>query len=165
MNRDPELDALVMKYGKQYPNCAQTGFLTMLERNRIECDVPSFVRSLTAFPGIGGTGETCGAVSGSLLAMGLALGPADHADSAQAGRCHMASHRFCLAVKQELGSTGCGDIIERLCGRRYDLSNPEDAKQYAEAGGLMKCAGVVSTVVHIATEILEKDRLERRVPK
>jgi C_GCAxxG_C_C family probable redox protein len=163
MKRDPEVDALVMKYGKQYPNCAQTSFLATLERNHIACDVPSFVRALTAFPGIGGTGETCGAVSGSLLAMGLALGPTDHTDRAQAGKCHVASHQFCQAVKQEFGSTDCGGIIEGLCGRRYDLSNPEEAKQYAEAGGLMKCAGVVSTAVHIATGILEKDKSERRV--
>jgi C_GCAxxG_C_C family probable redox protein len=165
MKRDPEVDALVMKYGKQYPNCAQTSFLTTLERNHIECDVPSFVRALTAFPGIGGTGETCGAVSGCLLAMGLALGPTDHADKQQSGTCHAASHQFCQAVKTEFGSTDCGGIIEGLCGRRYDLSNPEEAKQYAEAGGLMKCAGVVSTAVHIATEILEKHSPEQRKPE
>jgi hypothetical protein len=96
--------------------------------------------------------------------MGLALGPADHADKQQAGACYAASHQFCQAVKTEFGSTDCGGIIEGLCGRRYDLSNPEEAKQYAEAGGLMKCAGVVSTAVHIATGILEKDTSERRVP-
>ena len=165
MERDPKLDALVVKYGKEYGNCAQTSFLTMLEWNNIECDVPSFVRALTAFPGIGGTGETCGAVSGSLVAMGLVLGPTDHTDKAQAGKCSAASHQFCLAVKKEFGSTDCGDIIEHCCGRRYDLSKPEEAKQYAEAGGMMKCMNVVQTAVHFATGILESERSNRNVSK
>jgi C_GCAxxG_C_C family probable redox protein len=162
MKKDPKLDALVMKYGKQYPNCAQTSFLTMLERNNIACDVPSFVRALTAFPGIGGMGETCGAVSGPLLAMGLALGPTDHADKEQSGKCHVASHQFCQAVKKEFGNTDCGAIIEGLCGKRYDLSKPEEAKQYAEAGGMMKCMNVVSTAVHIATGILEDAKAQTK---
>ena len=165
MERDPKLDALVMKYGKVYQNCAQTSFLTMLERNNIECDVPNFVRALTAFPGIGGTGETCGSVSGTLMAMGLALGPTDPADKAQSGKCHMASHRFCEAMKKEFGSTDCGGIIEGLCGRRYDLNNPEEAKQYAEAGGIMKCMKVVQTAAHIGTGILENARGAKVQPK
>ena len=165
MERDPKLDALVIRYGKQYGNCAQSSFLALQDRFNLQCDVPSFVRALTAFPGIGGTGETCGGVSGTLLALGLALGPADPADKEQSGKAHAAGHQFCSAVKKEFGSTDCGDIIERCCGRRFDLNNPLEAKQYAEAGGIMKCMNVVQTAVHVAAGILERELTGRNDSK
>jgi hypothetical protein len=92
------------------------------------------------------------------MAIGLALGSADPADKASAGRCHAAVHQFCLAVQKEFGSTRCGDVIERCCGARYDLSKPEEARKYVEAGGLQKCLNVVQTTVHLATAILEQAR-------
>jgi hypothetical protein len=33
------------------------------------------IKSLTAFPGIGGTGKICGGITGSLIAFGLFFGP------------------------------------------------------------------------------------------
>ena len=153
IKRDPALDAMVVRHAKQRPNCAQTSFLTMRERFGLPCDEASFVNALTALPGAADTGETCGAVSGPLLAFGLALAPKN---KEQVAKCHAAGHEFCLAVQKEFGSTRCGDIIERCCGTRYDLSNPEDAKKYLEAGGMQKCLKVVQTNVHLATGILEE---------
>jgi C_GCAxxG_C_C family probable redox protein len=153
MTRDPELDAMVVRHAKQHPNCAQTSFLTMRERFHLQCDEASFLDALTALPGAADTGETCGAVSGPLLAFGLALAPKDRE---QVARCHAVAHQFSLAVQKEYGSTRCGDIIERCCGARYDLSDPEDAKKYIEAGGLQKCVRVVQTNVHLAAGILEQ---------
>ncbi|MGE5361293.1 MAG: C-GCAxxG-C-C family (seleno)protein [Bacteroidales bacterium] len=156
MTRDPALDATVLKYAKQYGNCAQTGFFSMRERFDLSCDESSYARALTAMPGIGGTCETCGGVSGPLMAFGLALVSAGPADKAQIEKCHAAAHRFCVAVQKAFGSTRCGDIIENCCGARYDLSNPEDARKYVEAGGLQKCVDVVQTTVHLAAGILEE---------
>lgn len=155
-NRDPALDAMVVKYAKLYPNCAQTSFFSMRERFSLPCDESSFLRALTAVPGAGITGETCGGVSGPLMAFGLALGSADPTDKAQIAKCQAAAHQFCLAVQKEFGSTRCGDIIERCCGTRFELSKPEDARRYVEAGGLQKCVTVVQTTVHLATGILEE---------
>jgi C_GCAxxG_C_C family probable redox protein len=155
MERDPRLDSLVIKFGKQYENCAQTSFLALQSRFNLPCDVPSFLKAIAALPGIGGMGKTCGGVTGSLLAMGLALGTADPTDKEQSKKCHAAAHQFCLAVKEQFGSTDCGDIIEHCCGKRFDLSNPKEAKEYVEAGGLMKCINVVQTSVNVAAGILK----------
>jgi C_GCAxxG_C_C family probable redox protein len=155
MKRDPALDAIVVKHAQHFGNCAQTGFFSMVERCNLECDHATFQHALTAMPGIGQTGETCGGVSGPLLALGLALGPTDPKDKAQAAKCFAAAHQFAAAVTQEFGSTRCPDIIEHCCGTRFDLSNPEDAKKYVAAGGLQKCVNVVQTTVHIASGILE----------
>lgn len=156
--RDPALDATVVKYAKLYPNCAQTSFFSMRERFDLACDESNFLRALTAVPGAGITGETCGGVSGPLMAFGLALGSADPTDTARIAKCQAAAHQFCLAVQKEFGSSRCGDIIERCCGKRYSLSNPDEAKAYVDAGGLQKCVNVVQTTVHLATGILEEAR-------
>ena len=155
ITRDPALDAIVVRHAQKHPNCAQTSFLSMRERFDLPCDESSFVHALTALPGAGDCGETCGGVSGPLLAFGLALAPTTREEVA---KCHAAAHQFCLAVQKEFGSTRCGDIVERCCGARYDLSNPEQARQYVEAGGMQKCVGVVQTTVHLATGILEEAR-------
>jgi len=63
--------------------------------------------------------------------------------------------KFCVTDTEQFGSTDCGDIIERCCGQQYDLSHPEEAKQYAAAGGLMKCTNVVQTTT-IAAGILDE---------
>ena len=155
MNTDPEIEAIVMKNAQLYPNCAQTSFLSMQQRNKLDCDVPRFLQAITALPGVGRTGETCGAVSGPILAIGLALAPKDHRDQVQTAKCHAAAQQLCTAVEKEFGSTRCGDIIEHCCGTRYDLNDPEQAKQYVAAGGLKECLNVVQTAVTIATGILE----------
>jgi C_GCAxxG_C_C family probable redox protein len=156
MKRNPQLDEKILKFGKQYGNCAQTSFATLQAQFNLSCDMPTFLRALTALPGMGGTGETCGAVSGTVLALGLGLGPVDPTDKAQSNKCHAAAHRFCDAVTKEFGSTDCGDIIKRCCGKRYDLSDPDQKKEYVAVGGMQKCVNVAQTAVNIAGEILEE---------
>ena len=155
MKRDPALDAMVVRHAQHYGNCAQTGFFSVVERCNLECDQATFQHALTAMPGIGQTGETCGGVTGPLMALGLALGPVDPKDRQQTAKCFAAAQQFTAAVKEEFGSTRCTDIIEHCCGTRYDLGNPEDARKYVDAGGLQKCVNVVQTTVHIASGILE----------
>ncbi len=150
---------LVSRNAQEYGNCAQTSFRAMQEHLQLRCNASDFVWALTPFPGIGTTGKTCGAVTGSLIALGLALGPDDPADKKQSETCHTAAHQFCLAFKKTFGSTDCEDIIERSCGKRYDLSSPEEAKNYAIAGGLMKCLQVVQNTVQMATEIIENSTI------
>ena len=57
-------------------NCAQTAFAVLQER--FDLDGGQVLRALTAFPGIALRGETCGAVTGSLMALGLVCGRDDH---------------------------------------------------------------------------------------
>ena len=84
----------------------QTGFFSMVESCNLECDQPAFQQALTAMPGIGQTGETCGGVSGPLMALGLALGPSDPKDKEQAAKCFASAHKLATAMKEEFGRPG-----------------------------------------------------------
>ena len=156
MDRNPELEALVGKYAQQYPNCAELSFAAMADYLKLDVDVADFTRALTAVPGIGRTGETCGAVTGALLAIGLVLGPADPKDMAANQATEMVGHKFAKNVGAAFGSTDCADIIENMTGTRYDLANPEDAKKYVAEGGMQKCVGAVVKALTIAAAIIKE---------
>jgi C_GCAxxG_C_C family probable redox protein len=151
---DPELDALVMKHAR--PNCAQTSFLAMREALDLDVDAKDFEQALTAFPGVGHTGETCGAVTGPLLAIGLAMGPEDPADAEQAMKAGAAAHHLCAAVTGEFGSTRCGDIIEGFYGKRVDMTDPEQVEAYIAAGGQAHCLSVIQAAVNVAKDLIDE---------
>jgi C_GCAxxG_C_C family probable redox protein len=156
MERNAEIEALVGKYAQQYPNCAEMSFVTMADYLKLDVDVADFARALTAFPGIGRTGETCGAVTGALLAIGLAIGPTEPMDAAGNQATEMVGHKFAKSVSAALGSTSCADIIEGMTGTRYDLADPEDAQKYLDEGGLQKCVGAVITTLTIGAEVVKE---------
>jgi C_GCAxxG_C_C family probable redox protein len=157
---DPEVDALVMKHAR--PNCAQTSFLAMHEALDLDVDAKDFEQALTAYPGIGHTGETCGAVTGPLLAIGLALGPEDAADTKQTMKAGAAAHHLCAAITGEFGSTRCGEIIEGFYGKRVDMTDPEQVKAYAAAGGQEHCLSVIRASVKAAKDIIDESAGKER---
>ncbi|UCD98329.1 MAG: C_GCAxxG_C_C family protein [Chloroflexota bacterium] len=137
-------------------NCAQTTFMTLDEEFQLGGEV--ILKALTPFPGIALRGETCGAVTGSLMALGLVFGR--DRDALNNWQAYLDSlppaRRFCRRFENELGSTMCEDIIEAKFGRKFDLANPVDAMQYMNCGALDKCGQVIGTGVKIAAEIISR---------
>ena len=71
-NKEQILDSVQKKaeeYNYIFKNCAQGTALALLDEFGL--GNKEVVRSLTLFPGIGGTGEMCGGITGSLIAFGL----------------------------------------------------------------------------------------------
>ena len=56
----------------QCGNCAQITFFVL--REEFDLDGQEILKALTPFPGLALRGETCGAVTGSLMAIGLVFG-------------------------------------------------------------------------------------------
>ena len=114
--------------------CSQASFATLQELLSIECDAPSFIKALRPLPGIALRLETCGAVSGSLIALGLIHGTTGQHDTEQSERCMALANDFCSRFVTELGSTRCGDIMQRQFGRRFYLHDPGQWQELREAG-------------------------------
>lgn len=135
-------------------NCAQTTFLTLQEH--FELEDGGILKALTPFPGIALRGETCGAVTGSLMALGLIYGR----DRENLGNWDAyikslpPTRRFCRRFEQEIGSTMCGDIVEAEFGQRFDLADPVEAMQWMNCGALDKCGVVIGKGVRIAADII-----------
>lgn len=151
-----ELDRKAIENLTLCGNCAQTTFLTLQEQFDLEDG--AILKALTPFPGIALRGETCGAVTGSLMALGLIHGrdKEDLSDWQAYLKSLPPARRFCRRFEEELGSTMCGDIVEAEFGRRFDLADPVEAMQWMNCGALDRCGAVIGKGVRIAADIILK---------
>ncbi|MBN2401852.1 MAG: C_GCAxxG_C_C family protein [Spirochaetes bacterium] len=120
-------------------NCAQGTAIALLE----EFGVGSLeiIKALSPFPGIGGTGEICGAITGSLIAFGLLFGSENIADYEAKGRTIGIAQQFIGRFREKFGHIRCADIQEKVIFGR-DMapgSSEENMAAFAEARGFEKC--------------------------
>lgn len=148
-----ELDERVEKYPEMSSNCAQTSFIAL--KDQFGLDDGAILKALTPMPGIGLRGETCGAVIGSLLALGLVFGRDDLVDRSGFREAALLARSFCERLEEEVGSTMCADILEIAMGKRYDLTNRRQGMDYFRPGGQEICTAVVQKAVRIAAEIIQ----------
>lgn len=139
-------------------HCAQATFVSL--QGGFGLDGAPIVKALTPLPGIAERGETCGAVIGALMAMGLVFGR-DRIDDWPTWRASLAPARtFCARFEKEMGSTQCGDLLEKYFGKRYDLADPKQLTEFQSVrpGPTEVCGRVVKTAVRLAAEVILDER-------
>ena len=147
-------------YEEMSVNCAQGTLVALMEEFELEGG-KELMKSATFFPGLMSRKETCGALLGGLMAMGLAYGRDKLFDAAwstpeaneEMFRYRQKVYRYCEAFKAEFGSTMCGVIRPLIMGRDYDTMDPEERRQFLEDGGRTKCRIPPETAARIAAEI------------
>jgi len=120
------------------------------------------IKAATFMPGIASRKETCGAVVGGLMALGLVLGrdkikdPEPNTPEAkeQMLKLREKAWRFCEEFKKEFGSTMCGDIRPRIMGRDYNSMDPIERQQFLDDGGPKKCRVPPEKAARIAASII-----------
>jgi len=155
-NKQNELGKKVNTLLLESGNCAQTSFAILCDKHEIEGD--QILKALTPFPGIALRGETCGAVIGSLMALGLLYGRDDITDYRGFVRSLRPARKFCDQFEEKNGSTACSEILQEKLGRSFDLADRVEAVQYAQSGGADACVEVVTNAVEIASKIIEKKK-------
>lgn len=151
------LDQKVDQYMQLSHHCAQSSFLALKEQFGLRGE--QVVKALTPMPGIAERGETCGAVTGPLMALGLIYGRdihhLDNWDTYQASL--VPSGAFCEKFEKEFGTTLCHKVQEGEFGRFYRLTDPAELQEFQNAGATEKCSEVVRKAVHMAAEIILED--------
>ena len=147
-----QLDRKVNLYMDISNNCAQTSFLALKEQ--FDLDNGSILKALTPLPGIAERGETCGAVVGSLMALGLVYGRDRLYDRVGYHASLQPARTFCDLFEHDLGSTMCGDILESQFGKRFNLADSTDLAEFRASGATTICSGVVRKAVRIAAELI-----------
>ncbi len=126
-------------------NCAQTVFSLFAED--IGLDEKTALKIASGFGGGMACAETCGAVTGSYMVIGMKHGH-DSSDPEEKAKTKMAIQRFNEKFKEKHGSLIC----KKLTG--YDISTPEGASAAHQDGVFVsKCPVFIKT----ACEILEKE--------
>jgi len=139
------------EYNLLFKNCAQGTALALMEEFGL--GNMEIIKALTPFPGIGGTGEICGGVTGSLIAFGLYFGGDNLRDSETAGATIMHAQKFMALFNDEVGSLHCARIQEIIFGKNMDPgAGPENMEAFAMAKGFEKCGLVPGIGVRLAAE-------------
>lgn len=97
--------------------------------------------------GIAHSGGHCGAVSGSIMAINLALGRNTPNEDRQP--CYEAIHTFMQGFSSRFGSLDCPELIG------LDLSKPEQHEMYQQKGMHEQCTNYVTAAASMVVEIVE----------
>ncbi len=126
-------------------SCAQAVFATFAGEMGLE--VGAALRTAGALGGgMARMGETCGAVSGALMVVGLRHGMARAGDTQQKDRAYAAGQEFVTDFQRRFGALRCKDLLG------VDLSQPGGLQQARDSGVF---EGRCPLFVAGAVEILE----------
>jgi C_GCAxxG_C_C family probable redox protein len=135
-------------------NCAQGTALALMEEFGLGS--MEVIKALTPFPGVGGTGEICGGITGSLITFGLFFGSDNPLDFEVAVDVIMTSQKFMAQFEGKIGHMYCADIIETvILGHRLNPGDSEEAMvAFTNEQGFEKCGLPPGTGVRLAAEII-----------
>jgi len=152
------LDQKVDQYMQQSHHCAQSSFMALKEIFGLQGE--QVVKALTPMPGIAERGETCGAVTGPLMALGLIYGRDIHQldNWERYQKSLIPAGGFCDLFEEEFGTTLCHEVQEGKFGRCFRLTDPGELQEFQNAGATEKCSEVVRRAVHLAAGIILDDK-------
>ncbi|MBN2028222.1 MAG: C_GCAxxG_C_C family protein [Actinobacteria bacterium] len=143
-------------YLEAYGSCAQ-GTLRALQEE-FGLGNAEVLKAATAMPGVALRGETCGAVIGPVMALGMAFGRDKPEDYEAFLRALRAAHSFCRQFEAEFGSCMCEGVQKRLFGRYFDLTDPTQMGEFAAAGAAKQCRIPAGKAVRIAGKMILEAR-------
>jgi C_GCAxxG_C_C family probable redox protein len=149
-----QLDEKVDKFMPIYRSCSVASFAALNEQFKLKAD--NAIPALMPFTGgLAMKAETCGAVSGALLAIGFFFEPKNQKEKEKTGSSMKYAGMFFDRFEKEFGSTRCKGVQEHQYGRSYDFLNPEEQKLFIEVSQKSgKCMEVVKKAVRIAGDII-----------
>jgi C_GCAxxG_C_C family probable redox protein len=129
-------------------NCSQSVFSTFAEQMGV--DRETALKIACAFGGgMGRLGETCGAVTGALMVIGLKYGMINAEDQAAKDKTYAVAREFMRRFNEQYGETTCKALLG------VDISTPEGMAQAREQNLFHSiCPNYVGDAVAILEEIL-----------
>jgi len=149
---------------RAYEGCARCVLAAINEHLRLSSP-EGFQQCISASTALSGgvarMGETCGALLGAIMALGLEFGSDDMSLFNRYDDTMRISRDLFHAFTDRYGTAKCADIQEKLFGRRYDFFNEEDRDAWYKDGGLQKCPSVCAAAAGLAAEIILDYREKR----
>lgn len=156
-----EIGNAAYRYEKQYHGCSQCGLKALQEHLSLG-DELTFKAASAFAGGVARMGDMCGALTGGIMAIGLAFGRDKMelmSDQPQWLRAPELSGEFYERFRNEFGSVKCREIQESIFGRYFDFRQAEvREKLFEAAGGYEKCPEVVKKAAQITAEIILRER-------
>ena len=143
---------------RAYEGCTRC-VLIALQR---ELNLPNTGEAIKASTGLAAgvarMGETCGALLGGIMALGLCYGSQDLSDFDSYVKTMEVSKDLFSRFESELGTTKCSRIQKKLLGREIDFFKEEDRDFWYKNGGLEVCPWVCSLTARITGDLILADK-------
>jgi C_GCAxxG_C_C family probable redox protein len=151
------------EYNFIFKNCAQGTALALMEE--FGQGSMEIIKALTPFPGIGGTGEICGGITGSLINFGLFFAGNNPLDFELQGKTIQTAQKFMAYFEDAVGHLYCSDIIETvILGHALNPGESQGAMvQFTHEKGFEKCGLPPGLGVRIAAEFMI-DSMQQKKP-
>jgi len=147
ISADAMADSATTHFLGEKLSCAESVLLAGSESLGIESDlIPDIALGLAG--GVGLLGKTCGLISGSAMALSLAIAPLEPDYPKRKMRTMRAVQTFCKGFEAACGSTEC----RRLCG--LDLTTPEGREALKTRVKKEVCAKHLDTAVRMLADQL-----------
>lgn len=149
-------------------NCAQGTIAALTEEFNFEGG-KELIKAASFFPGLMLRGETCGALLGGLMALGMALGREKLSDPSYSTpeaaeellRRRKLVWNYCERFKERWGSTMCGVIRPAIMGRDYNTMIPEERAQFIADNGPKMCRIPPEYSARLVAEILLENEISQ----
>jgi len=101
-------------------------------------------------------GETCGALTGAIMAIGSLVGRERMEDTEKLQSSMEPASRVYAQFKKKIGHTLCAEIHRIRYGRAFRLFLPEDLEAFHHAGGHTRkgCPDICGVAARIAAEVI-----------
>jgi len=106
--------------------------------------------------GVARRGETCGALTGAILAIGTLVGREKLEDKEQLQISLDWADQIYLLFREKVGHTICSEIHKVRYGKTYRLYIPEEGQAFHDMGGHSRtgCPEVCGIAAKIAAEVI-----------
>ena len=156
-----KIEEAAHRYEKEFHGCSRCVFKALQDHLDLG-DGATLQASTPLAAGVAMRGETCGALLGGLLAVGIVTANEDLQDSNALINSLGAGFRLARKVEKEFGTTNCTRIQTDRLGKFYSLADPEQYKAFIEAGGYVECPKVVGKIARMTAEfILDYQKKEK----
>lgn len=130
--------------------CAESVVLALADAQGIDSEF--LPRMATAFcSGMGRMCGTCGALTGAMMGVSLALGRSSSSDSVQPS--YLATQRLIREFEDEFGSRDCQALLDGC-----DLNTPQGQATFKEQKLGQRCVQFTGKAAEIAARILAENR-------
>ena len=148
-----KIEEAAHRYEKEFHGCSRCVFKALQDHLDLG-DGATLQASTPLAAGVAMRGETCGALLGGLLAVGIVTANEDLQDSNALINSLGAGFRLARKVEKEFGTTNCSKIMTEKLGQFYSLADPEQYKAFTEAGGYVECPKVVAKIARMTAEFI-----------
>jgi len=130
-------------------NCSQAVFAALSEMVRF--DENKALQIAAGFgAGICYQGQTCGAVTGAYMALGLHSGTKQITPDKVKEQTYQLIQNFNKSFTESLGSTNCTELLNKNLGDEKQLLDARESGLFVE-----KCPKIIATAIEIASRQIE----------